>query len=149
MLRSAQPYKPFISLCIELASRNTNTYQNNNNEESIIQRMDIKCEVYLFVHNNQHLVFDRKVAHVNALTGRHAFCRRVTACVTGSVFKAQMMRDVQLDITGKQSEVVLEILTDTNLQAAVKEEGLQRRASLILDYSLVFAKSRGTSEAGV
>ncbi len=69
-------------------------------------------------------------------------CRRVTACVAGSVFKAQMRRDVQLDITGKQSEVVLAILTDTTLQAAVKEEDLQRRASLFLEYSLVFANSR-------
>lgn len=94
--------------------------------------------VYLFFHNNQHLVFDRKVAHVSALTGRHALCNASQPRVAGSVFKAQMMRDVQSDITGKQrrSSTFELIQISANLQT---EEDLLRRASLILDYSFVFA----------
>lgn len=58
--------------------------------------------------------FPRKVARVNALTGRHAFYRYVTPRVAGSVFKARMKRNVMLEITGKQSEVVFKIITETN-----------------------------------
>lgn len=70
------------------------------------------------------------MAHVN--TDRHASAVTSPLRVAGSVFKAQKMRDVMWEITGKrrEREVVFYIITDTNIQTAFKEEELQKEEHL-------------------